>query len=312
MTAIVELQNVTRLYGTVIGVNDITLTLPPGAYGLLGPNGAGKTTLLNVLTGQLSPTLGTVRMLGLAPRNNAELYSQIGYLPGSEGMYSNVSAIAWVSYLTELQGYPRREAYELAEQALARVDMTQHMHRHISEYSRGMRQRTRLAQAIAHRPDLLILDEPFTGLDPIARHEIAAFLQDWLTDGHSLILASHVLHEIEVITRSFLLLCGGRLLASGSVDDIHEMLADIPSEMRFRADHPRRLAAHLLEEDLVDSVRMEPEGVVVARTHTALKLYQALTDGVAAGRYEVYELSSADESLAEVFNSLMKIHRGEK
>ena len=207
MTSIVELRNVTRLYGMVIGVNDITLTLPSGAYGLLGPNGAGKTTLLNLMTGQLSPTLGTVRMLGHSPRNNAKYLSRIGYLPGIEGLYANVSAIQWVSYLVELQGFRRNEARTIAERALERVGMTEHMHRNIADYSRGMRQRTRLAQAIAHRPELLILDEPFNGLDPIARHQMAELLRGWIAEGHSLILASHVLHEIESVTRSFLLIC---------------------------------------------------------------------------------------------------------
>lgn len=311
MTSIVELNNVTRLYGTVIGVNDISLTLPPGAYGLLGPNGAGKTTLLNLMTGQLSPTIGSVRMLGHTPRNNAKFLSHIGYLPGNEGLYSNVSAIDWVSYLAELQGYGRHEALDIAEEALKRVGMTQHMHRNIADYSRGMRQRTRLAQAIAHRPQLLILDEPFNGLDPIARHQIAELLRSWIAEGHSLILASHVLHEIESITRSFLLICGGRLLASGSTDDIHELLVDVPSEMRIKTDTPHRLAAVLLEEELVDSAGLDGDGIVVAATRTALKLYQFITDSVAAGRFEVTEVRSADDSLQEVFDSLMKIHRGE-
>jgi ABC-2 type transport system ATP-binding protein len=133
MTPLIELNSITRLYGTVIGVNDITLTLPPGAYGLLGPNGAGKSTLLNLMTGQLSPTLGTVQVLGHAPRNNPKYLSRIGYLPASEGLYSNVSAIDWVSYLVELQGFGRRGARTIASESLERVGMTEHMHRNIAE-----------------------------------------------------------------------------------------------------------------------------------------------------------------------------------
>ena len=158
MTMLIEMEHVTRLYGTVIGVNDVTLSLKPGAYGLLGPNGAGKSTLLNLLTGQLRPTLGSVHVLGCNPRNSPALLSRIGYLPGSEGVYADVSAIDWVTYLTQLHGHPYPEARQLAEQALERVEMTEHMNRDIAEYSRGMRQRTRLAQAIAHRPELLILE----------------------------------------------------------------------------------------------------------------------------------------------------------
>jgi len=312
MTPLIELDNVTRLYGIVIGVNDITLSLQPGAYGLLGPNGAGKSTLLNLMTGQLSPTLGTVRMLGHSPRNNPEFLSRIGYLPGSEGLYANVSAIDWVSYLVELQGFGRREAVTIAEQALESVGMTGHMQRHIAEYSRGMRQRTRLAQAIAHRPELLILDEPFNGLDPIARHEMTKLLRQWIDEGHSLILASHVLHEIESITRSFLLVCGGRLLASGSIEDIGELLADVPSEMRLRTDAPHELASVLLQEQLVDSARIATDGSVVVATRTAVKVYQFLTSCVASGRFDITEVRSSDESLQGVFDSLMKVHRGEQ
>jgi len=129
MTLLIELQDLTRLYGTVIGVNDITLSLPEGAYGLLGPNGSGKTTLLNLMTGQLRPTLGEVRMLGKSPRNCPEFVAQVGYLPGSEGMYSNVSALDWVAFLTELQGYRRKEARDRAVRALDQMGMTDHMHR---------------------------------------------------------------------------------------------------------------------------------------------------------------------------------------
>jgi ABC-2 type transport system ATP-binding protein len=311
MDSIVELENVTRLYGTVIGVNDITLTLEPGAYGLLGPNGAGKTTLLNLMTGQLSPTIGKVRMLGHSPRNNPQFLSEIGYLPGSEGMYSNVSAIDWVKYLVELQGFGRLEARDIAQQALDRVGMTDHMHRKIADYSRGMRQRTRLAQAIAHRPKLLILDEPFSGLDPIARFQMSELLREWIAEGQSVILATHVLHEIEAITSSFLLICGGRLLASGSTNDINELMADVPSEVRLKTSKPNDVAAVLIQEDLVDSVRLDGTGYVYAATRKSLKLYQFVTKAVAAGQFQVTEVRSVDESMQQVFDSLMKMHRGE-
>lgn len=311
MPPLVDIKNLTRLYGIVIGVNDMTLTLPPGAYGLLGPNGAGKTTLLNLMTGQLRPTLGSISMLGSPPRNNPEFLAKIGYLPGSEGMYPNVSALDWVCYLAELQGYSQIESRTRAERALEQVEMTDHMQRDIAHYSRGMRQRTRLAQAIVHDPQLLILDEPFNGLDPIARHAMTIFLRRWIADGRSLILASHVLHEIESITRSFLLISGGRLLASGSADDIHEMLANIPSEVRLRTDAPELLAGELLREQLVDSVTRGDETLLCVTTHTALKLYEFLTDRAASGKITISDMHSTDESLQEIFNSLMRIHRGE-
>ena len=152
----IELRNVTKLYGRVIGVNDFTLTLGPGAYGLLGPNGSGKSTLLNLITGQLRPTLGTVRVMGESPRNNANLFRRLGYCPGSEGLYSNVSGFEWVKYLQQLQGMTAGDAEAAAARSLELVGMTPSMHRPISSYSRGMRQRTKVAQAIAHDPDFLI------------------------------------------------------------------------------------------------------------------------------------------------------------
>lgn len=310
-SALLELTNVTRLYGTVIGVNDITLRLPVGAYGLLGPNGAGKSTLLNLVTGQLRPTLGEIRVLEMRPRNNPDLLSRLGYLPGSEGMYANVSAIDWVTYLVELQGYPRSAARQMAATALDRVGMTPYINREIAEYSRGMRQRTRLAQAIAHDPELLILDEPFNGLDPIGRHEMAEFLRQWICDGRSLILASHVLHEIESITRSFLLLSGGRLLASGSADTIHDLLADVPREVTIGANDARQLASDLLLAEMADAVRLAGPARLTVSSRSVLKLYEFLCEWAAAGQGEIFEIRSDDESLQEVFSSLLKIHRGE-
>lgn len=307
---LLELQNVTRLYGIVIGVNDVTLSLPNGAHGLLGPNGAGKTTLLNLITGQLSPTIGGLKVLGMTPRSQPELLQRLGYLPGSEGMYADVSALEWVTYLTRIQGFDAGQAHRLALQALERVQLTEHMHRKISTYSRGMRQRTRLAQAIAHEPEFLILDEPFSGLDPIARHTMTSLLQQWIAEGHSLLIASHVLHEIESLTRSFMLLSGGRLLASGSTEEISELLTDIPSEVRLRVDQPRALAAELLHGELVDSVKIQSHDQLQLTTSSSMQLSRFLTQAVLDQRYLISELRSADDSLQDVFNSLMKIHRG--
>jgi ABC-2 type transport system ATP-binding protein len=154
----IELQNVTKLYGTVIGVNDITLTLEPGAYGLVGPNGSGKTTLLNLITGQLRPTMGRVRVLGESPWKRDRLLRMIGLCPSVDVLYPNITALDWVQYLVELYGFSREEARERAERALRNVGMAPYMARPMGTYSLGMRQRTKLAQAFAHDPSLLILD----------------------------------------------------------------------------------------------------------------------------------------------------------
>lgn len=306
----IELRNATKLYGRVIGVNDFTLTLEPGAYGLLGPNGSGKSTLLNLITGQLRPTLGTVRVLGESPRNNARLFRRMGYCPGSEGLYANVSGYEWVRYLLRLHGLSPQRATSAAGEALELVGMSHAMHRPIASYSRGMRQRTKLAQALAHDPELLILDEPFNGLDPVGRHELTCVLRDWIGFGKSLIFASHLLHEIESITQSFLLICGGRLLASGTAEEVHAMMAGLPNEVALRSTEPHALAALLLRERVADSVRVVDGCVTVATQHPAT-LYQRLPGWLAETGLRVTEMHSADESLQALFNSLMKMHRGE-
>jgi ABC-2 type transport system ATP-binding protein len=306
----IQLQNVTKLYGRVIGVNDITLSLAPGAYGLLGPNGSGKTTLLNLITGQLKPTIGTVKVLGGSPRNNAKLYRRIGYCPGSEGLYATVSGYEWVRYLLQLQGLKSKQATRAAAQSLEMVGMREAMHRPIASYSRGMRQRTKLAQALAHDPEFLILDEPFNGLDPVARHDMTVTLHDWIERGNSLLLASHILHEVESITRSFLLICGGRLLASGTAEEVHEMLVDLPSEITICCNDPHQLATRLLQQEVTDSLKIDGNLLTLATRH-ASQLIEGLPEWIAGTDIEISEIRSADESLRALFNSLLKIHRGE-
>lgn len=305
---LLSLEQVTRLYGIVIGVNDVTLTLPEGAHGILGPNGAGKSTLLNLITGQLRPSKGKLRVLGHAPRDPA-LLRRLGYLPGSEGMYADVSAIEWVTYLTQLQGFRSADARQMAARAMARVQLAEVQDRKISTFSRGMRQRTRLAQAIAHEPELLILDEAFSGLDPIARHAMTTLLQQWIAEGRSLLIASHVLHEIESLTRSFLLISGGRLLASGSTEEISRLLTSVPATVELALNEPRKLAAQLVVSGLVDSVRVEADRLH-ATTGSGRELAQFLAEQSVSGALEIFEVRSSDDSLQDVFHSLMKLHRG--
>lgn len=306
----IELKNVTKLYGNVIGVNDITLSMPPGAYGLLGPNGSGKSTLLNLIMGQLKPTLGSIKVFGRCPQNNNALYRRLGYCPGSDGMYAGITGFEWVRYLQRLQGMSRTDADQAAEQALTLVGMKDAMHRAIPEYSRGMRQRTKMAQAIAHDPDFLILDEPFNGLDPIGRHEMTSALRSWIEHGKSVLLASHVLHEVESITRSFLLICGGRLLASGTAEEVHEMLVELPNDLTLRCDKPDRLARLVVEHQMADTLRIESDRLTVSTRHPG-RLLAKLPRWIKEEQVEVYEVRSADESLQELFNSLLKLHRGE-
>ncbi|HIF01370.1 MAG TPA: ABC transporter ATP-binding protein [Planctomycetes bacterium] len=311
----IELDHVTKLYGTVIGVNDFNAQLKPGAYGLLGPNGAGKSTLLNLLIGQLVPTRGTVRVLGQSPRNNSAFMKKIGFCPGFEGLYATTTGLDWVTLLLQLHGVRSRPARARAADCLALVGMSNDMNRPIATYSRGMRQRIKLAQSMAHEPTLLFLDEPFSGLDPVGRAEMTNVLNDWIGLGNSLIIASHVLHEIEALTDSFLLICGGRLLASGTASEVNELLFDSPSEIEVDCSEPYRLASVLMDRELAVSISVEQKShggdTVRLRTLRAGQLWSQLPDLITRNGFTVTRVRSADDSLQTLFNSLLKIHRGE-
>ncbi len=312
---LIELDHVTKLYGTVIGVNDFNAQLKPGAYGLLGPNGAGKSTLLNLLIGQLVPTRGTVRVLGQSPRNNSAFMKKIGFCPGFEGLYATTTGLDWVTLLLQLHGVRSRPARARAADCLALVGMSNDMNRPIATYSRGMRQRIKLAQSMAHEPTLLFLDEPFSGLDPVGRTEMTDVLNDWIGLGNSLIIASHVLHEIEALTDSFLLICGGRLLASGTASEVNELLFDSPSEIEVDCSEPYRLASVLMDRELAVSISVEQKShggdTVRLRTLRAGQLWSQLPDLITRNGFTVTRVRSADDSLQTLFNSLLKIHRGE-
>jgi len=309
----IEFRNVTKLYGSVIGVNDISMSLEAGAYGLLGPNGSGKTTFINLILGQLRPTIGQVTVFGGNPWNSDAMLRRIGICPAVEVLYSNVSAYEWVRYLVQLHGIGRVQAGHLAVEALTRVGLGDAMLRRMGSYSLGMRQRAKLAQAFAHNPDLLILDEPFNGLDPIGRHEMTEFLREWIRGGKSVLLASHILHEVEAISPSFLLICGGRLLASGSPEEVHSMLADVPNEIRIRCNRPSELARQMLENADVTSIRFDnTNDELVVSTNHSLSVYSALPSWVSSNGIQIDELRSSDESLQSLFGSLMRIHRGEQ
>ncbi len=308
----IRFQSVTKLYKTVIGVNDISLEMQPGAYGLLGPNGSGKTTLINLIMGQLRPTLGNVTVFDQNPWNCDELFNRIGLCPAVQASYPFVTGLQWVTYLTRLRGYSLRQARELSRRALEVVGMSHALDRAMTGYSLGMRQRTVLAQAISHDPDLLILDEPFNGLDPKGRFEMTDFLKKWVAGGKSLILASHILHEVEAMRPSLLLISGGRLLASGSPEQVRSILADCPNSIRVRCDRPGKLAALVTDRCAVDRIRIdEANHELEIETRSPLELLSGLPSLAIERDLTISELRSTDESLQDIFSTLMRIHRGE-
>ena len=251
-------------------------------------------------------------MLGESPWNRDRLLRLIGLCPSVDILYPNVTGFDWVRYLVELHGFGRLEAARRAQRCLEQVGLGTAMYQAMGTYSLGMRQRAKLAQAFAHDPELLILDEPFNGLDPIARHEMTDVLRTWIECGRSLILASHILHEVEAISSSFLLIRGGRLLASGPPDEIHSLLADVPDEIRIRCDRPAILAGWLIVSELAESIRFGDDGrELTVTSRNPLAIFERLPRSLAELGIQVDEIRSADDSLQRLFSSLMRIHRGE-
>lgn len=308
----IQLNRVSKMYKKVIGVNDLTIDLAGGAYGLVGPNGSGKTTLINLLTGQLRPTLGSVRVLDQNPWGNREVLRRIGLCPATDVLYPNVSARQWVRYLVRLHGFDAAESARLTDIALDRVGLTDAMDRPMGSYSLGMRQRAKLAQAIAHEPEFLILDEPYNGLDPVGRFAITKLLKQWTDEGRSLLFASHVLHEIEAITPSFLLIHGGRLLASGTASEVETIVATQPQEVSLLGDDLSKLVPRLVDAPWVDSLRMlDNRRELRIALRDPRELYSRLPHWIVQDGLSVREFKSADGNLTALFDSLLKRHRGE-
>ena len=309
---LLDLEHVSRFYKTVIGVGDLNLQLPRGAYGLIGPNGSGKTTFINLITGLLRPSLGRVRVLGVNPARRRRVLSRIGLCPATDILYPNISGLRWVEYLTGMHGYSVAEAQRRAAESMLQVGMGEHMQRPIGSYSLGMRQRTKLAQAIAHQPELLILDEPFNGLDPIGRHELSEFLRRWIDGGQSLILASHVLHEVEAITTSFLLIHGGRVLASGDAREVRSMLSGFPVEVVVSGSGLARLAEQLASQVWFRGMTWNAtQTQLTVQVIDQLQLLECLTQVACQSGVNVASVSSPDGSLEGAFDLLLKAHRGE-
>ncbi len=307
----IKIEQATKLYKTVIGINDVTLDLEPGTYGLLGPNGSGKTTLINLVLGQIKPTLGSVRLFGENPWRRSKLLRRVGLCPATDVVFPLVSALEWVTYLTQLYGFSFSESTRRAKESLDRVKLTYAMNRPMREYSLGMRQRAKIAQAVAHDPDLLILDEPFNGLDPIGRYEMTDFLRGWRAEGKSLIMASHILYEVESVQPSFLLISGGRLLASGSPNEVREILADAPYTLHIRTSNPAKLAQLLIEHGEVNSLQFESDQQLTVSTLSAGKVYQMLPRFAVEQDIAIFEIRSTDDSLKALFAMLLRMHRGE-
>lgn len=306
VTTLVWADHVSKWYGQVSGLNDVTVSIPPGITGLLGPNGAGKSTFMKLMTGQLKPSQGVIRVLGEPIWGNPDVYARIGFCPEQDAFYDRMTGFEWVNALVRLNGYSDAEAEAAAKAALDKVDLLDAAAKKIGAYSKGMRQRVKLAQALVHDPELLILDEPLTGMDPLMRRKTIRLIKDWARAGKHIIVSSHILHEIESMTSNILLINNGRILAEGNVHQIRDLIDTHPHTVFVRGADPRALARKFMTEDDVLSMKFEP-GAVIVETSKPDSFYARLTELAASGECgRIDEVQSPDDNLQAVFKYLVK------
>ena len=277
---IVSTDHLSKWYGQVSGLNDVTIAIPHGVTGLLGPNGAGKSTLMKLVTGQLRPSAGTIRVFDQPIWGNPSQYLRLGFCPEQDAFYEHMTGRAWVEALAGLHGM--QDAAAAATRALDTVDLLDVADRKIGGYSKGMRQRVKLAQAMVHDPELLVLDEPLSGMDPLMRRRTIRLIRQWAGAGKSVIVSSHVLHEIEAMTATIVLMHNGRIVAEGDVHQIRALIDAHPHRVSIRAADPRALAKRLLVDDDVSSFRFEGDALLV-ETANPDSFYSRLTEVAASG-----------------------------
>ncbi len=309
----IHLEEASKWYGEVIGVNQITLSVERGITGLLGPNGAGKSTLLKLVTGQLKPGRGSVRIFGKDPWTDRGAFRRIGYCPDVENLYDDLTGHDFVALMGRLSGYSGRESRRRSAERMDLVGLTPNMHRRIKGYSKGMRQRTKLAAALLHDPDLIVLDEPLNGLDPAGRLHMLDLFRRFGAEGKAVLVSSHILHEIENLTPRVALMHRGRLLAQGAVDEIRALIDNQPLTLRIETPTPRPVAQLLaglesvvsLEFDNLDGLATVPASLTVRTTHPD-SVCEALQAAAVGKHFEIRSLRALDENLDAVFGYLTR------
>jgi ABC-2 type transport system ATP-binding protein len=299
-------ENVSKFYGEVLGVNRVNLALPPGVTSLVGPNGSGKTTLMNLMTGLVRPTQGRITVLGLTPDQPEEFFRYVGYCTQFDSFPKGVTGHEFIYQSLQLRGLANAQATALAYEAIERVGMTEAAHRRIAGYSKGMRQRIRLAQAIAHHPTVLVLDEPLNGLDPMARAESIALFQALGKQGLHVIISSHVLHEVDRISDQVVLMSYGYVVAEGQIHGVRSEVKEHPMQILVRCDAPNLLASRLFSQDHVVEAKLNADGKgILVRTRDADEFYLLLNKIVAEEEIALEAVAPADDDVNSVYQYLI-------
>ncbi len=299
-------ENVSKFYGEVLGVNRVNLALPPGITSLVGPNGSGKTTLMNLMTGLIKPTQGRVSVLGLTPDKPEEFFRQVGYCTQFDSFPKGVTGYEFIYQSLKLHGISNNEAQRLTREAIERVNMGEAASRRIAGYSKGMRQRMRLAQSIAHHPTVLVLDEPLNGLDPMARAESIALFQALGKDGLHIIISSHVLHEVDKISDQVVLMSYGYVVAEGEIHGVRDEVKEHPMQILVRCSRPNLVASRLFCQDHVVEAKLHTDGKgLLVRTQDADQFYLLLNRIVLEEEIAVETVAPADDDVNSVYQYLI-------
>jgi ABC-2 type transport system ATP-binding protein len=298
-------EDVSKFYGEILGVNRVNLSIPPGVTSLVGPNGSGKTTLMNLMTGLVRATRGRIQVLGLEPDEPEKLFRILGYSTQFDAFPKGLTGFQFVYSYLRLAGSDSRTATQLAWSAIDRVNLRDAAARNVGGYSKGMRQRIRLAQALCHNPRVLVLDEPLNGLDPLARAEMIALFRAAASDGCYVIISSHILHEVDAISDQVILLSNGYVVAEGQIQGVRNEIREHPAQILIRCTHPRDLASKMMESEQTIEVRIHnDEHGLLIKTKDADRFYLTLNH-LALNGIEIESVAPADDDVNSVYEYLI-------
>lgn len=299
-------EEVSKFYGDVLGVNRVTLSLPPGITSLVGPNGSGKTTLMNLMTGLIQPTRGHIRVLGMTPMDSTELFHVVGYCTQFDSFPRSVTGFEFVYEGLLLHGLGHAPAVQLTQEALQRVGLTEAAHRKVAGYSKGMRQKIRLAQAIAHHPTVLVLDEPLNGLDPMARAETLALFETLGKQGLHVLISSHILEEVDRISDRVVLMTSGYVVAEGNIHSVRQEVREQPMQILIRCSQPAVLASRVFAVDHAVEAKLQDDGRgLLVRTRDLDRFYELLNRIAAEGAVTIEAVAPADDDANSIYQYLI-------
>jgi ABC-2 type transport system ATP-binding protein len=308
----IQFENVSRFYGEVLGVNRVSLSIPPGITSLVGPNGAGKTTLMNLMTGLVRPSRGWIQVLGISPADPERLCRLVGYASQFDSFPAGMTGFDFIHSFLRLSGCSSAECARLTTKAIDRVRLGDAAHRKVAGYSKGMRQRIRLAQAIAHDPRVLVLDEPLNGLDPLVRAETIALFRQFAAEGRHVVVSSHILHEVDMISDQVVLLSSGYVVAEGQIRGVRSEIRERPMQVLIRCDKPGAMASKVFEQDHVVEAQLLPDGGgLLVKTRDADRFYRQLNE-IALGGISIEGVAPADDNVNSVYEYLIGGEEGMK